>query len=113
MEIEDLGEPILTRVEFSKMKIPLIPKVSGVYILTTYFHSILYIGVSNNLQRRIIEHLSNPIKLNLTPLGKVYWLFFKQCPQKEYRRRERGWILQHQLFEGVLPYFNKIEAPYN
>lgn len=111
MKIQDLGDKNLVRVEFSKMKIPLVPKESGIYVLTSYFDAILYIGLSKNLQRRMIEHLNNGEKLQHTPFGKAYWFFSKTCIERDLRPSERGWILQFQLQEGKLPYFNRIEAP--
>ncbi len=111
MKIADLGEAALLRVPFSKMRLAGVPRSSGIYVLASYFDSILYVGVSCNLQRRMLSHLNNETKLAHTPLGKAYWFFFKICSAEEFRPYERGWLLQHQLQEGKLPHFNKIEAP--
>lgn len=111
MKVQDLGDSKLERVEFCKRKVSVVPRHNGVYVLSTYCNSILYIGVSKNLQRRMLEHLNGEEKLNPTPQGRAYWFHYKLCSEKESRPDERGWILHHRLHEGNLPYFNKIEAP--
>ena len=111
MMVQELKETDLLRIEFSKMQIPVVPRESGIYVLANYSGFILYIGVSKNLQRRMLEHLNAETKSQLTPVGKAYWFFYKTCPETDFRPGERGWLHQFQLHEGNLPYFNKIEAP--
>jgi len=110
MNVRELNDSSLVRLEFSKRKTVLVPRNHGVYVLSNYFDSILYIGVSKNLQRRMLEHLNSEEKKNLTPEGRAYWFFYKVCSENEARPEERGWILHYALHEGKLPYFNKIEA---
>lgn len=99
------------RVEFSRKRLNAVPESTGIYVLTSYFDRILYIGVSQNLRRRFSEHLQNTEKLELTPHGRVFWFYFKTCPEMESKPTEHALILDYQLKEGSLPYFNKINAP--
>jgi putative endonuclease len=65
-------------------------KLSFVYILTSKNNSVLYIGVTNNLKRRIWEHKEKSVKgfsqkYNLDKL--VYYEIFEDI--KEAIRREK------------------------
>ncbi len=111
MNVSDLAAHDLVRVEFAKNKARSVPLVAGVYALTNFSGCILYIGLSKNLQRRMLEHLSNAHKLSLSPEGRAYWFFYREGPEQKLKPDERGWMHQYQLHEGRLPYFNKIEAP--
>jgi len=75
-----------------------------VYILTNKTNRVLYIGVTNNLQRRIYEHKNKMIdgfskKYNLTKL-----IYFEQTPDiysaisrekqlKKWRRSKKEWLI--------------------
>lgn len=111
MRVQDLKETELKRLEFCKRTVRVVPKSSGVYVLASYFDLILYIGVSKNLNRRMMQHLQTEEKQSLSPWGRVYWFYYKQCLESEGSVGERGWMQAFQLQEGRLPHFNKIEAP--
>ncbi|XOV89501.1 MAG: GIY-YIG nuclease family protein [Pseudomonadota bacterium] len=48
-----------------------------VYILTNKTHSTLYVGVTNNIQRRLFEHRSNRIS-SFTSKYRTYKLVFAE-----------------------------------
>jgi len=108
MNVRELSGVPLQRVEFCRRKVGIVPQSGGVYVISNYFESVLYIGLSKNLQSRILQHLNHEQKLELTPEGRAYWFHYKLCSEKELRPDERGWLLHYQLHEGRLPYFNKI-----
>ena len=111
MKVKDLCKPSIRRVEFSKKSQHIVPCKSGAYVLSTYFEEILYIGVSQNLQRRMLEHLNDQAKVENTPLGKAFWISYLLCSEKDFRFYEKGWIFAFQLAEGKRPYYNKIDPP--
>ena len=47
-----------------------------VYILTNIKKTVLYVGVTNNLKRRLIEHKSNVNSNSFTSRYKVYYLVY-------------------------------------
>ena len=52
-----------------------------VYILTNYSNSVLYTGITNNLNRRISEHKEGLIKDSFTSRYKLYkLLWFEEFP---------------------------------
>ena len=70
-----------------------------VYIMATENNRVLYIGITNNLKRRVIEHREklNPgycSRYNLTKL--VYYEFFQYCDkaisrEKQLKEWRRAW----------------------
>lgn len=59
-----------------------------IYILTNYSKTILYVGFTNNIIRRIIEHKNN-LGCKFTRKYKLKQLiYFEQC-EDVYRRMER------------------------
>ncbi len=84
-----------------------VPDQPGCYILTTFNGDILYIGRSDNLRRRMKEHLDDKGKTSLTADGRAstfYWLDGIEFPEEI----EAGWVNSFQSAEGRLPIMNKI-----
>lgn len=71
-------------------------KTYWVYILTNWNNKVLYIGVTNNLERRVYEHKQKLIegftkKYNLTKL--VYYEEFSSIDDAiRAEKRIKGWI---------------------
>ena len=47
-----------------------------VYMITNYKNTVLYIGITNNLKRRIREHKNNLIKSSFSKKYKLYKLIW-------------------------------------
>ncbi len=86
-----------------------IPAVPGCYALTTFEQVVLYIGLTNNLRRRINEHLDNPDKTGLTANGRA--VLFHWLETTETNKIERTWLNIHLLAEGSLPVLNRVYSP--
>lgn len=94
---------------FRRSRERFIPEAPGCYVLTTFEQVVLYIGLTNNLRRRINEHLDNPSKTKLTEVGRavlVYWI-----ETTEVNKIERTWLNIHLLEEAALPVLNSIYSP--
>ena len=73
-----------------------------VYIMTNPYKEVLYIGVTNNLYRRVLEHRSKTIegftnKYNCTII--VYYEFYEKITdairrEKQLKNWKREWKLQ-------------------
>ncbi len=64
-----------------RVKCLLMVKSWFVYILTNYPNSVLYTGITNNLNRRISEHKEGLIKDSFTSRYKLYkLLWFEEFP---------------------------------
>ena len=53
-----------------------------VYILTNFNKTVLYIGVTNNLERRLTEHyleIHNPLSNSFTSKYNVIYLVYYEC----------------------------------
>lgn len=111
MKIQELQIRLLKKEIFSFAHLKKVPSEPGCYFLSTYSQEILYIGSSNNLQRRLKQHLEEGVKVRTTPFGIVYWFYFEICSLEKKKPNERGWINTAILNDGSLPFFNQISPP--
>jgi putative endonuclease len=85
-----------------------------VYILTTRNNKMLYIGMTNNLERRLVEHKSHTIpgytdKYNVTKL--VYFQEFSDVYEAlETEKRLKGWlrVKKNNLISEFNPEWNEL-----
>lgn len=112
MFVSSLTPEIGDKAEFSYSALRDIPEESGCYVLTTYDGTILYIGQSINVCRRIEQHLDKDDKRKKTPWGVAFWAYYALCPAIELDALEGGWVYQYRMREkGNLPFFNKVMPP--
>lgn len=86
-----------------------VPEASGCYVLTTFLKEVLYIGLTNDLRKRMNDHLDNPQKTSVTPAGRA--VFFHWIATDETNKIERTWMNIHIQHEGGLPVLNSIYSP--
>jgi predicted GIY-YIG superfamily endonuclease len=70
---------------------------------------VLYVGLADNLRRRMRQHLSTPEKTKETPAGRAvlfYWI-----ESAEIHAIERAWMNTHIEHEGALPELNAVFSP--
>ena len=85
-----------------------------VYILTTWNHRVLYIGVTNNLQRRIYEHKMELVEGNTKKYHVHKLVYFESCGEiKDAIAREKqlkGWTRARkiELIESKNPMWREI-----
>ena len=109
MNISELF-PLPTQYEtFKRARERYIPDKPGCYALATFSKVVLYIGLTNNLRRRMNEHLDNPEKTCETENGRA--VFFFWIESHEINKIERTWMNIHNLIDGALPEFNKVYSP--
>jgi excinuclease UvrABC nuclease subunit len=94
---------------FRRSRERFVPQTHGCYVLTTFLGDILYIGLSNNLRRRINEHLDSEKKTALTKDGRA--VLFHWLETTETNKVERTWLNIHLIREGELPVLNSIYSP--
>ena len=109
MRVDDLIPCPLLQKSFRRNQVRFIPEVSGCYVLTTFEKVILYVGLTNNLRRRINEHLDSSEKKTMTSNGTAVLFFWIE--HKEINKIERTWLNMHIQFEGFIPILNKIYSP--
>ena len=77
-------------------------KIWYVYIITNYTNSVLYTGITNNLERRIYEHKTGAIKSSFSKRYKLYKLIWFQgfdSPEVAIasEKRIKGWHREKKL----------------
>ena len=99
------------QLEFSYADLYAAPEESGCYVITAFNDTILYIGQSQNIHKRMEQHLGNNVKRRKTPWGVAFWLYYKLCDERDLGSLEKGWVNKHIIKEGKLPFFNKVRPP--
>ena len=103
-----IPKPIL-RDSFRRNRERFVPNSCGCYVLTTFDGTILYVGLSVGIRKRMIQHLDNPQKTLPTPIGRATWFYWYET--KETYKVERTWMNMHLLAEGALPILNGAYSP--
>lgn len=86
-----------------------IPEKPGCYVLATFSKVVLYIGLTNNLRRRMNQHLDSSEKICETKNGRAVYFFWIES--QELNKIERTWMNIHNQHEGALPDLNKMYSP--
>jgi len=109
MNINELIPQPTHREPFNRNKERFVPKKPGCYVLTTFEGVVLYVGLTENLRRRMNEHLDNPKKIEPTKLGRaVLFHWIETC---DTHKIERTWMNIHTQNEGSLPVLNGMYSP--
>lgn len=109
MKLTELTPHPTNTEPFRRNRERFIPAAAGCYALTNFEQDVLYIGLTNNLRRRINEHLDNPEKTKLTHKGRA--TLFHWIETTDVNKVERTWLNTHLLSEGTLPPLNKLYSP--
>ncbi len=109
MNIGELVPAPTHRDIFRRNRERFIPEASGCYVLTTFSQIVLYIGLTNNLRRRMNEHLDNSQKTSETELGRA--VYFHWLEAADTNKVERTWMNIHIQHEGALPLLNGAFSP--
>jgi len=91
---------------FKRDRVRFIPDTSGCYVLSTFARSVLYVGLTDNLRRRMVAHLDSPGKNSVTKLGRATLFHWIEC--LETNKIERTWMNIHISHEGLLPPLNGV-----
>jgi hypothetical protein len=111
MKIEELKPFPKDKVHFNLSSFKSVPKDCGCYVLTTFDNMILYIGLSDNLYKRFLQHLDNPEKTNPTNEGKAIWFYYMIYNPKNLEQLERTWLNSFTTQHGRRPILNKVDSP--
>jgi len=109
MNIAELIPRPSEKEAFLRSRERFVPATSGCYVLTTLEGVVLYIGLAENLRRRMGQHLDNPEKTGLTKVGRA--IFFHWYESGDTRKIERTWFNIHIQHEGALPELNRVYSP--
>jgi predicted GIY-YIG superfamily endonuclease len=111
MKTSQLIPKVKEGVQFTLKSRKFVPKAVGCYVLTTFEDDVLYVGLTDNLNRRFFEHRDTKEKCNPTKAGLAFWFYFLVSDEREINRIERGWLNQHLSLHGKLPILNKVHSP--
>ena len=86
-----------------------VPEKAGCYVLTNFSKEVLYVGLADNLRRRMNDHLDSPTKTDETRLGRA--ILFHWIESVDTNKIERTWMNIHIQNEGILPVLNRAYSP--
>ena len=109
MNLSELIPAPAKRDTFRRHRGRFIPEQPGCYVLTTFEHEVMYLGLTKNLRQRFNQHLDNEQKIAVTKLGRA--IFFWWLETKDIQKIERTWMNIHVQHEGCLPLLNKVYSP--
>ena len=109
MNVKDLNPRPSHSEAFRASHTKFVPERSGCYALCSAVGTVLYVGLAENIQRRMAQHLEDPTKTQETVAGRAalfYWL-----EAENINALERAWMNVHIQHEGVLPVLNRVYSP--
>lgn len=109
MKLDMLVPQPINHETFKRNRERFVPEESGCYVLTTFSHDVLYVGLAKNLRSRMNNHLDNEQKTVPTIIGRATYFYWLEC--QEIEKIERTWMNIHVQHEGMLPPLNKAYSP--
>lgn len=109
MNVIDLVPQPIKKEAFMRSRERFVPATAGCYVLTTIDGLVLYIGLAENLRRRMGQHLNNPQKTEPTKRGRA--VLFHWFESGDTQKIERTWLNIHIQHEGMLPELNSVYSP--
>ena len=107
MKVADLGPAMDARVSFDARFGVHVPDSPGCYILSSIYNDVLYIGETNNLRRRMGEHLDDSRMTQWTPQGLASWFHYRELPDDKTYPTEQSMLSQYEFQEGRKPPLNR------
>ena len=108
MKVVELNADFGDRVPFRLSDSIRVSESSGCYALTNIYDDVLYIGQSENLQRRMEQHLADARMTTATQMGLPSWFYWVPVVHSELRPLESQLLLQFKATEGKLPPLNRV-----
>ncbi len=109
MNVRSLSPLPTAQEAFQRSRLRFLPEGSGCYVLSTFDGTVLYVGLSVSLRRRMNEHLDDAKKTSVTAAGRavlIHWL-----EHQDVARVERTWMNIHIENEGKMPVLNGVFSP--
>lgn len=108
MKVTDLDPAFDCRVGFNEWGGQAVPPDAGCYILASADDAVLYIGQTNNLRRRISQHLNTRrMRQDTVGAGGARFFYYRLLPAKEVYEIEQLLLFKHRYREGQWPALNR------
>lgn len=95
------------RVTFNLANAFRVPSAPGCYVLTNIYEEILYIGETNDLNRRLQQHWNDRRMRQRTPNGVASWFYYKELPAHLTYQTEQLLLTRYKFSVGRLPLLNR------
>ncbi len=107
MKALDVDNGMEKNVPFQRKDAWRVPKSAGCYVITNAYRDVLYIGETNNLRRRMGEHLDDGRITKPTPIGRAVWFHYKLIAAIDTKDAEDRLLMRYTTIIGRLPVLNR------
>lgn len=108
MKVSGLSEHFRERIPFRLSEQLRVPETSGCYVLANIAGDVLYIGQTVDLNRRVVEHLSDARMAAVTGEGIISWFYWGLWPAEVVEQVETQLLVRFKFAEARLPALNLI-----
>ncbi len=108
MKPVELNSVFGTYISFQSRDECRVPQVAGCYLITNAYHEILYIGQTDNLCRRMKEHLKDSRIIQPTAIGRATWFYFVEIVGSSPKDAEDRLLFEYVAKNGHRPVLNRI-----
>lgn len=108
MKLAELDKGPWQKITFHSRWVIDTPEVPGCYVIANIYDEILYIGKTNDIRQRMLDHLKDPSKSYVRSVGNSSWFFYKRIPLDKLYQTEQRLIAFYKFKEGALPPLNRI-----
>lgn len=108
MKPAELDNKLGVHVPFQSRDEWRVPEMAGCYLITNAYHEILYIGQTDNLHRRMKEHLKDSRVVRPTTIGRATWFYFVKIIGSSPKDAEDRLLFNYVAKNGHLPVLNRI-----
>ena len=108
MKPSDLSSGIRVFVPFQLKDAYRVPQSAGCYLITNAYHQILYIGQTEDLRRRMTEHLSDIRMTTPTTIGRATWYYYQKITDSRLKDAEDRLLMTYKINVGRRPPLNRI-----
>lgn len=107
MKVAALFSRTSGRVPFHRSELVRAPLQPGCYALAGVEDDVVYVGQTENLQRRMKEHLDDRRMNAQTPFGLPVWFYYMLLPDEHLVQWETQLLVRFKAIEGRLPSLNR------
>ena len=108
MKVQALDVRLSKRARYARWAHNDVQVESGCYAIANVLDDILYIGQSENLQRRFSQHLDDSRMNGDRSIGLAHWFYWFSTPTDQLLATEARLLSQFKFHTGKLPPLNRV-----
>ncbi len=107
MTVQECAPELNKRIVFNSSAVHFLPDCSGCYCIANVLEEVLYIGQTQNLSARMVQHTKDQRIRQKTTKGLASLFYFCEVPVMDLLNKEKELLGRYIFAEGVLPPLNR------